>query len=98
MRILGEAAALRAPKGGDDGGIRPYRFPELPMKRALALLALPLALTALSGCLDQVSPSENSGSLGILWREGYEGARDEALELGRPMLVVMVAGALRDKC
>jgi hypothetical protein len=68
------------------------------MKRALALLALSLTMTALWGCLTQVSPSEDTGSLRIHWREGYEEARDEAQELERPMLVVMVAGALRDKC
>jgi hypothetical protein len=98
MKILGEEAALRVPIGGDDGGVGPYGLAEVPMKQALALLALPLAMTALSGCLTQVSPSEDSGSVGILWREGYEAARDEAREMGRPMLVVMVAGALRDKC
>ncbi len=68
------------------------------MTRALAFLALPLALAGLSGCLTQISPTENSGSLGILWREGYEAARDEARELRRPMLLVMVAGELKDKC
>jgi hypothetical protein len=41
-----------------------------------------------------MSATENSGSLRILWREGYEAARDEAQELGRPMLLVMVAGEL----
>ena len=68
------------------------------MKHALALLVLPLAMATLSGCLTQIAPKEDSASLRILWREDYEAARDEALELGRPMLVVMVAGGLRDKC
>jgi hypothetical protein len=65
------------------------------MKHPLALLALPLVL---SGCLTQIAPKEGSGSLGIHWRESYEVARDEAREEGRPLLVVMVAGALRETC
>jgi len=68
------------------------------MTRTLACLSLPLALAALSGCLTRISATENSGSLGIRWREGYEPARDEAVELGRPLLLVMVAGALKDEC
>ena len=68
------------------------------MMRMLPRLALPLAAALLSGCLTQIAPKENSGSLGIRWRDDYESARGEALERGRPMLVVMVAGELQDRC
>jgi hypothetical protein len=68
------------------------------MMRLLAALTLPLAMATLSGCLTQISSKEDSGALGILWREGYEAGRDEARELGRPMLLVLVAGELKDKC
>jgi hypothetical protein len=68
------------------------------MKRSLAAVFLPLAMATLSGCLTQIAPPDHSASLGIRWREGYEAARDEALELGRPLLLVMVAGELRDRC
>jgi hypothetical protein len=68
------------------------------MKPTLARLALPLAMAALSGCLSHMPAKENSGSLGILWRESFESARSEAAERGRPLLVVLVAGALKDRC
>ena len=67
------------------------------MKR-LGLLALPLALAALSGCLTHIAPKEDTVSLGIRWREDFEGARHDAASEGRPLLVVMVAGPLKDKC
>jgi hypothetical protein len=68
------------------------------MTKALTGLALPLAMATLSGCLTHVPAKGDSGSLGIRWRESYESARDEAGDLGRPMLLVMVAGELKDKC
>ena len=68
------------------------------MTKALALLALPLATVTLSGCLSQISATQDSGSLRIQWRDDYESARGEAVELGRPMLLVLVAGELRDRC
>jgi hypothetical protein len=68
------------------------------MRNALALLALTLATATLSGCLSQISATEDSGSLRIHWRDAYESARGEAVESGRPMLLVLVAGALRDRC
>jgi len=68
------------------------------MIRTLGALALPLALAALSGCLTHVSATEDSGSLGIRWRPDFETARRDASEEGRPLLAVLVAGELRDKC
>ena len=68
------------------------------MMRSLAVLSLPLAMATLSGCLTHIAPREGSGSLRIRWREGYEAARDEAVQRGSPLLLVMVAGELRDRC
>ncbi len=67
------------------------------MKR-LGLVVLPLALAALSGCLTHVAPKEDTGSRGIRWREDFEGARRDAASEGRPLLLVLVAGPLKDKC
>ena len=62
-------------------------------------LALPILLSAtLAGCLSHVAAKEDSGSLNIRWLEDYETARQAAETSGRPMLVVLVAGALKDKC
>jgi hypothetical protein len=41
---------------------------------------------------------EDSGSLGIRWQEDFDVACRTAAASGRPILVVMVAGDLRDKC
>jgi hypothetical protein len=62
--------------------------------------ALPLILAfALSGCgLAHMSAKEDSGSLNIRWREDYETARTNAASVGRPILAVLVAGELKDKC
>ena len=68
------------------------------MTRTMILLVLPLVAASLSGCLTHVSPSEDSGSFGIQWRPTYDSARHDAAEQGRPMLLVMVAGELKDKC
>jgi hypothetical protein len=68
------------------------------MKQTVARLALPLAMAALSGCLTHVAPKEDSGSLGIRWRDDFEAARRDASSDGRPLLLVLVAGPLKDKC
>ena len=68
------------------------------MIRTLGLLALPLACAALSGCLSHVPAKEDSPSLGVRWREDFEAARIDAASCGHPLLVVMVAGELKDKC
>ena len=67
------------------------------MKKTASLLALPLAL-ALSGCLTHVPAKEDSGSLNIRWRGDFDAARLEAAADVRPLLVVLVAGELKDKC
>ena len=63
-------------------------------------LALPALLAfALSGCgLAHMSAKEDSGSLYIAWLEDYETAKKSAASTGRPILAVMVAGELKDKC
>ena len=63
-------------------------------------LALPAILAvALSGCgLAHMPAKEDSGSLDIRWREDFETARSAAASGGRPILAVMVAGELKDKC
>ena len=68
------------------------------MIRTLGRLALPLAFAALSGCLSQMAAREDSPSLGISWREDFEAASRAAASEGRPLLVVLVAGELKDKC
>ena len=63
-------------------------------------LALPAILAfALSGCgLANMAAKEDSGSLNIGWLEDFETARSAAASSGRPILAVMVAGELKDKC
>ncbi len=84
MEIRGAVAALRSQKAGDGGGIRPYGLPEASMMRMLPRLALPLAAALLSGCLTQIAPKENSGSLRIRWRDDYESARGRRWNWGAP--------------
>jgi len=64
------------------------------------VLALPALLAfALSGCgLAHMSAREDSGSLNVGWLEDYETARTTAVSSGRPILAVLVAGELKDKC
>ena len=63
-------------------------------------LTLPAVLAfALSGCgLAQMPAKEDSGSLNIAWLSDYETAKTSAASTGRPILAVMVAGELKDKC
>lgn len=68
------------------------------MSRLLLILPPILAL-ALSGCgLAHVPAREDSGSLNIAWLEDYDVAKKAAASSGRPLLAVMVAGELKDKC
>lgn len=62
--------------------------------------ALPAILAfALSGCgLAHMAAKEDSGSLNIRWLEDYETARTTAASSARPILAVLVAGELKDKC
>jgi hypothetical protein len=68
------------------------------MVRSAVRLAIPVLALALSGCLTHVPAREDSGSLNIQWLESYEAGCRSAAETGRPMLVVLVAGELKDKC
>lgn len=68
------------------------------MNRVPIRLALPLLALSLSGCLTHMAAREDSCSMRIGWQESYEAGRRAAAETGRPMLVVMVAGALQDHC
>ena len=68
------------------------------MIRTFGRLALPLACAALSGCLTHMAAKEDSASLGIRWREDFETACRDAASCNRPVLVVLVAGELKDKC
>jgi len=63
-------------------------------------LAVPIFLAlALSGCgLAHMPAREDSGSLNIRWLEDYETARTTAASSGHPILAVLVAGELKDKC
>jgi hypothetical protein len=61
--------------------------------------ALPILMCAgLSGCLSHMAAREDSGSLNIRWQENFDAASRAAAASGRPILLVMVAGELRDKC
>jgi len=68
------------------------------MNRFAFPLPVVLAL-ALSGCgLAHMPAKEDSGSLSIRWLEDHETARTTAASSGRPILAVLVAGELKDKC
>jgi hypothetical protein len=65
---------------------------------------LPLALASilsivLSGCgLAHMAARKDSGSLDVRWQGDFETARKAAASSGRPLLAVLVAGALKDEC
>jgi hypothetical protein len=68
------------------------------MIRSAVRLALPALALAFSGCLTHLAPREDSGSSNIRWLESYAAGCRAASETGRPLLVVLVAGELKDKC
>ncbi len=68
------------------------------MIRSAVRVAIPVLALALSGCLTHVPAREDSGSLSIPWLESYEAGCRAAAETGRPLLLVLVAGELKDKC
>ena len=68
------------------------------MIRSAVRLAIPALAFALSGCLTHMAAREDSGSLNIRWLDSYEAGCRAAAESGRPMLLVLVAGALKDDC
>ena len=68
------------------------------MIRSAVRFAVPVLALALSGCLTHMPAREDSGSLYIQWLESYDAGCRAAAETGRPMLLVLVAGELKDKC
>ena len=66
------------------------------MKKSYALAA-GLAL-ALGGCLTHVAPNPDLAHLHIDWLSDYPEAKQVAAETGRPLLLVMVAGDIRERC
>jgi len=66
------------------------------MKARFLLPALLCA--ALSGCLTHMTAKEDTRCLIVRWRETFDAARVAAAAEGKPILVDMVAGALREKC
>lgn len=59
----------------------------------------PLVLCAgLSGCLTHMTAKEDTRCLLVRWQDSFESACRAASQNGKPILVVMVAGALREKC
>jgi hypothetical protein len=63
-------------------------------------LALPaIFVLAVAGCgLSQVPVKEDSASFTVNWHEDFDGARRAAASSDRPILAVLVAGELKDKC
>jgi len=67
------------------------------MTRAIRGL-LPLAVLSLVGCLSQMAPDDDPVHLKIRWVEDFETARGIAAESGKPILAVMIAGDILDRC
>ena len=63
------------------------------MRSGLAILPL-----ALAGCLAHMPADPDPVHLHIRWRPGFEEAARQAGESGRPLLVCLVAGDLRESC
>jgi len=63
-------------------------------------LALPaLFALAAAGCgLAHVPVKDDSLSFSVNWHEDFDGARRAAASSDRPILAVLVAGELKDKC
>jgi hypothetical protein len=68
------------------------------MSRSLRFALPAVVCVALTGCLSHIAAREDSGSLNIRWLEDYDEARKAAASSGRPILAVLVAGELKDKC
>ena len=62
------------------------------------LLFPALLCAALSGCLTHMTAKESSLCLMVKWEEDFDAACRAAASNGKPILLVMVAGALREKC
>lgn len=68
------------------------------MDRFAGLSVSSAALLLLSGCLSQMPAKGDSGSLALRWAEDFDAARRSAATSGRPILTVLAAGELKDKC
>ena len=60
-------------------------------------LSLP-ALLALAGCLTHVAPDPNLRHLDIGWARDFATARARAAESDQPILLVLVAGEIHERC
>ena len=67
------------------------------MRRSLGGLGL-LASLSLAGCLSHMAPDREPVHLKIRWVEDFETARGIAAESGKPILAVMIAGDILDRC
>lgn len=66
----------------------------LILRATMSLIAgLPMA-----GCLTHIAPDPHSRHLSLPWVEDFETARGIAIEGRRPILLVMVAGDLGERC
>ncbi len=59
---------------------------------------LPALTLSLGGCLSHMPPDSDPVHLQISWIESFETARNVAMESGKPLLVVMVAGDIVERC
>lgn len=67
------------------------------MNHFLTTLAA-LACLSSAGCLSHLPASRELAHLNIEWVEDFQTARGIAAEEARPILLVMVAGGIRDLC
>lgn len=67
------------------------------MNRVLRGL-LPLAMLSWVGCLSHMAPDREPVHLKIRWVEDFETARGIAAQSGKPILAVMIAGDILDRC
>jgi len=56
------------------------------------------AVFSLVGCLSQMAPDQDPVHLKIHWVEDFETAKEMAAEARQPLLVVMIAGDILDRC
>ena len=57
-----------------------------------------LGALSLVGCLSQMAPDSDPLHLKIRWIEDFETAKGIAAETSHPILVVMIAGDILDRC
>lgn len=57
-----------------------------------------MAALALSGCLSHMPPDRDPAHLHIDWVPDYEAACSLAAKTVKPLLLVMVAGDIQERC